>query len=413
MRKVTCLILAAACLISVLCTAGNLLIAPATASMPISSQAQTVVDYLEEKGYDVTFVYFGSSPALTFNAEDCAVVVMRTFEHVKNMQFLPVHEAQFRDGNISLSNAYPEAEAFLVALFEDLDRDGLPDYGSQGYYQLSGGVYGGRTQTAFPNDYWINADNFGNSTSPVQTPSPTPQPPAQPQTASSLELFCQSSTSYRDFKVDISGRLSQNCTGIPQAQILLSYSVNAGNSWIDLTTSITDADGGFLEVWSPQVSGYYLLRAVYEGSSDFAAAERTVSFAVVPFEEQKVFSLTSNSTVTSLFFNSTSQELSFSVNGTSGTTGYVSISMPKTLVNDASALKVYLDGAPLVYTAELQGDSVFVTFTYHHSSHKVTVALGDASEGIAADWDLGLLAGAVAATAIAAAGLLVFIKRRH
>jgi hypothetical protein len=403
LRKLTCLFLVAAlCFISALSAASNVFLVSVAATTPISSQAQMVVDYLEEKGYDATFVYFGSNRTLTFSTEDCALVIMRTFEHVKNMQFLPSHEAQFIQGNNSLANAYPNAEVFLIGLFEDLDRDGLPDYGSQGYYQISGGTYGGRVQTAFPKDYWVNAHNFvgNNSSLPVQTPTPTPQPTTQPHIVPALELFCQSSTSYTNFKVDITGRLSENNTGIPSAQILLSYSVNAGNSWVDLTTSITDGNGDFSEVWTPQVTGHYLLKAVYAGSPDYAAVNKTVSFAVVPFEEQNVFSLTSNSTVTSLFFNSTSQELSFRVSGASGTTGYVSVYMPKTLISDISALKVYLDEVPVTYTADSQADSILITFTYHHSAHQVTIALSNTSTISTNNWETGLLIGVVIAVVI-------------
>ena len=149
---------------------------------------------------------------------------------------------------------------------------------------------------------------------------------------------------------------------------------------------------------------------MYAGNPDYAATNKTVSFAVVPFEEQNVFSLTSNSTVTSLFFNSTSQELSFSVNVTSGTTGYVSVYMPKTLVSDASALKVYLDGVPLTYTADSQTDSIFVTFTYPHSTHKVTIALSNASTFSTNDWETGLLIGTVTAIGITVA---VWAVMRH
>lgn len=168
----------------------------------ISTAAQQVVDELEQKGYDVTFVYFGSNRELTFGAEDCAVVAMLTFEHIKNFQFLPSHEKQFLAGSNSLAKAYPKAEAFLVALMEDLNRDGIPDgVGdgklAQGIYQLSGGAYGGRTQTAFPSAYWVNSDDYvsGNNTSP--SPSPTPSPTEQPLTKneSTLEVSCQSSTS--------------------------------------------------------------------------------------------------------------------------------------------------------------------------------------------------------------------------
>ncbi len=107
---------------------------------PISAAAQSVVDYLDAKGFDVTFVYFGSNTTLTYDTEDCALVVMRTYEHVKNFQFTATHDEQFREGNNSLHLAYPNAEVFIVFLFEDLDIDGTPDNWPEGngYYEASG-----------------------------------------------------------------------------------------------------------------------------------------------------------------------------------------------------------------------------------------------------------------------------------
>ncbi len=359
---------------------------PITAAAPISSAAQQVVDELETRGFDVTFVYFGSDHELTFGAEDCAVIAMLTSEHIKNFQFLPIHEEQYRAGNSALARAYPNAEAFLVALMEDLDRNGFPDGAgdgvrAQGVYQLSGGVYGGRTQTNLPDEYWVNSGDYVSANASLPTASPTPIPTEQPQPKkeSNIEVSCQSTTSSMNFKVDITGRLTANDASIAGAQILLSYSVNAGNSWNDLTTAITGSNGEFSEVWTPQASGYYLLKAVYTGDTDYSEGSKIVNFVVMPFEEENVFSVTSNSTVTALSFDSNSQTLSFSVNGTSNTTGYVSLYIPKSLVSDVSALKVYLDEELLPYTATEEQAAVLVTFTYHHSSHEVTIQMNSSA----------------------------------
>lgn len=158
---------------------------------------QLVVDSLESKGFDVTFVYFGSNKNLTFGTEDSAVVVMKTTEHVKNFQFTTNQELQFREGNNTLHEAYPNAEVFIVFIFEDLDNDGIPDGSPQsnGYYEVSGGVFGGRTSTAFPNDYWNQADKYilmnlitptpTPSATPTSTPPPTITPTPQPTQAPS------------------------------------------------------------------------------------------------------------------------------------------------------------------------------------------------------------------------------------
>jgi hypothetical protein len=159
---------------------------PTPTPSPMPNAKQYVVDTLEGKGFDVTFVYFGSNTTLTYGTEDAAVVVMRTTEHVKNFNFSSTQEMMFREGNRTLHEAYPNAEVFLVFIFEDLNNDGLPDPQTNGYYEVSGGVFGGRTETAFPSDYWNQADKFGLVTTvsptptPTQTPTPTPSPTALP-----------------------------------------------------------------------------------------------------------------------------------------------------------------------------------------------------------------------------------------
>jgi hypothetical protein len=140
---------------------------------------QLVVDSLESKGFDVTFVYFGSNKTLTCGAEDAAVLIMKTFEHVKNFQFTSNQERQFKEGNNTLFEAYPNAEAFLVGLFEDLDNDGTPDgYPQEGncYLDMSGGGYGGRSGGSFQTAYWSQANSFisTNGTTPTLGPTVTP-----------------------------------------------------------------------------------------------------------------------------------------------------------------------------------------------------------------------------------------------
>jgi hypothetical protein len=355
------LFLVTLCFISVFSAVDTSFLLSVVEAAPISPQAQMVVDDLEAKGYDVTFVYFGSNKTLTFGTEDCAVVVMKTFEHVKNFKFLPSHEAQFKEGNNSLAKAYSNAEVFIVFLFEDIDKNGVPD-GYNGYYEISGGVFGGRTETAFYTDYWVKADDFvaGNSSLPTQSPAPTPtpQPTAQPNKVPTLELSCKSSISSTDLKIDITGRLSENNTGIPSAQILVSYSVDAGNSWIGLTTAVTNGNGDFFEVWTPQIS--------------------------------------------------------FSVNGTSGTSGYVNLYLPKSLVNDVSALIVSLDDTPIDYTATSQEDSIQITFSYQHSAHQIIINVNSPDQTTAkGGGDTWLIIGAIAAAVgIVMAGLIMMQRKR-
>lgn len=97
---------------------------------------------------------------------------------------------------------------------------------------------------------------------------------------------------------------------------------------------------------------------------------------------QSFFFINSNSTVSALFFNSTSSELSFTVNGTSGTAGYVKVTIAKSLVASVQNVKVYLDGSQLDVAITSNADSWLLEFTYMHSEHQVKINLAaNAVEG--------------------------------
>ena len=183
---------------------------------------------------------------------------------------------------------------------------------------------------------------------PTPEPTPTSNNSSTPKLETSLNVNCQSSTTYSNFKVNIQGTLTSNNAGLSDSSIQLSYSVDGGNSWTPLTFLSTDDTGAFQAVWTPLVTGNYYLNATYEGNSEFSPASTIVHFAVLPVEDTSVFSVASNSTVTALTFNSTSQELSFKVSGETGTTGYVNVYISKSLMNDTSRLRVYLDDEELL-----------------------------------------------------------------
>ena len=225
----------------------------------------------------------------------------------------------------------------------------------------------------------------------------------------SLFISLSSSTSYVGFKVEINGNLTSNDVGISGAPILLSYSVTNGDSWNDLTLVNTISDGGYSAVWMLSATGNYLVMATWNGNATYPGTTTIINLAVIPFKEQTVFSVTSNSTVSELAFNSTSRELSFTVTGPSGTTGYVNVYIAKTLINIAD-VKVYLDSDQLNYTVTSEDDSWHLHFTYLHSTHTIAINLGLAPlipPQLITPLSLGILA-----VALAVATVLLILKIR-
>jgi len=189
-----------------------------------------------------------------------------------------------------------------------------------------------------------------------------------------LDISGKSSASYFGFNVEIKGSLTLNETGIPEAPILLSYSVNGGKSWQDLTFVYTDSDGSFSATWLPSVTGNYLIQAKYEGNATCLGTAVIVNLAIVSFADKDVFSVTSNSTVSSLVFDSENQELSFTVTGPSGTAGYVDVYVAKNIVKDINDVKAHVDDSEVNYTSSSIQDSWLIHLTYQHSSHEVILS---------------------------------------
>jgi hypothetical protein len=230
-----------------------------------------------------------------------------------------------------------------------------------------------------------------------------------------LAVSCKSSTTVSDFRVEISGSLTHDGTGLQGAPVLLSYSVDGGEIWNQLTLVNTGTNGNFLAVWLPTVTGNYLLKAEYLGDDNYSETSIIVNFVVSPFDEQNVFSVTSNSTISTLAFNATSGELYFTVSGQADTRGYINVYVPEALISDAANLEVFLDGNTISFNVELLADSWFISFSYPHSTHEVAMKMNSASSTTVNENQLEqwLPYGIIIVLATITAFLLTVIKRKN
>lgn len=226
-----------------------------------------------------------------------------------------------------------------------------------------------------------------------------------------LFLFLSTSTSYFGFKIEIDGNLTCNELGVPDAAILLSYSVTAEKSWNDITLIDTTSDGLYSAIWMPQATGSYMVKAVWAGNSTYPASTMTVNLAVIPFEERNVFSVISDSTVSELSFESVQRELTFTVEGLAGTMGYADVYIAKTLIGNIEEVEVKLNGTEIEYTATSLDDSWLIHFTYLHSAHTVAVNLGLETEVV--DGRPSPLVYFIVGAAVIALAIGVLVRRRR
>jgi hypothetical protein len=127
------------------------------------------------------------------------------------------------------------------------------------------------------------------------------------------------------------------------------------------------------------------------------------------------FSVVSNSTVTGLAFNSTSEVLSFTVSGPSGTHGFTNVTIAKTLIVNTSTLEVYLDGNKINYTMASTNYYWLIHFTYHHSTHKIVIYMRGLQPEAASEaqyWSFALSSGIIIALIAAAIVIMGAIVRK-
>jgi parallel beta-helix repeat protein len=200
-------------------------------------------------------------------------------------------------------------------------------------------------------------------------------------------ISTSSSSAFVGFALDINGTLYDIYgNGLENQTVVLYYAFPRADTWVPITSDITDQLGKYYINWIPPATGYFTIKAVWAGNSTHFGASNNISLSTIPYQNQYVFSVESNSTISVLAFNSTSLELSFTVTGETGTTGYVKVTIAKSFVSNIADVKVYLDGNLTEYSATSQDDAWILTFTYTHSIRYVTLDLKTATiTGISPD----------------------------
>jgi hypothetical protein len=126
------------------------------------------------------------------------------------------------------------------------------------------------------------------------------------------------------------------------------------------------------------------------------------------------FSISLNSTVSDLAFNSTSRNLSFTVQGLDNTTGYADVYVSKTLIDDITKVETYMDGNPIDHTTTSSIDSWLLHFTYLHSTHMVVLSMGQLKSETSAELPLGIIAiGGIIIVAFAISSIIVLRRRTN
>lgn len=207
-----------------------------------------------------------------------------------------------------------------------------------------------------PSDY-----SFRNIQNPFDNPA-------------SLSISTESSSTTAGSAVNVFGYLmDSNGSALQNKTIVLSYTFPGANSWIPITSGLTNEQGEYNVQWINSASGTFTLKTEWSGDAIYSSASNTTTLTFLPYENHQVFLIESNSTVYAFAFNNDTSTLNFNVTGPSGSTGFVRATIAKQFLSNGDNLQVYLDGKQLNYSVTSGVDSWVLTFNYSHSTHQVSI----------------------------------------
>jgi hypothetical protein len=212
------------------------------------------------------------------------------------------------------------------------------------------------------------------------------------------------------------------------ASVLLTFTVDrtetlSGTPWGRNLTYVSighfsnTTDSYDWTVWNDAQSGLLLKLAVesktptctsYEEAEIIETGIEWDKFDVAHDGQPYKVLVDTNSTLGEFTYDSNTNRISLTVEGSAGTSGMCNITVPKGLVPAGHSIEVYVDGQKIAYTHTEDSSNYYVYVLYQHSTH--TVILGFVNAAIWLQWWFWLAIGTVI---VASAGLFYLIKRKH
>jgi hypothetical protein len=193
-----------------------------------------------------------------------------------------------------------------------------------------------------------------------------------PQTPVTVYLSLNSGLIYTGQEVELTGNLTCNGQGVPNELVILSRKTYIeGESWVNIATVKTNEYGSYTASWKA-FFGYYEVKATWKGNMTYPESSISRNVIVQGFGNL-ITEFSSNSTITELNFNQTTNILAFSVEGPSGTSGYVNINLEKQSEFNPEKIAAFMDGKPLNFDMESSDQFWTLKFSYNHSTHSIIV----------------------------------------
>jgi len=227
-----------------------------------------------------------------------------------------------------------------------------------------------------------------------------------------ISISTTPSSKMTGFGVKIDGALFDIYgNGLDSKQLLFYYTFPGATGWSAITSTTTDTLGHYSIQWIPTASGYFTVKAEWLGNATHNYAGHNITLSVLFYQNQYALSVESNSTISGLVFNATSQKLTFITSGPNGTRGYSKVIIAKNLMPDIAKTKVFLDGTQIEYSYGSQDDSWTLTLTYNHGIHQIEIQFISSIKFLGLEWWMWIIVIIVMGALIS--GALIFYKRKR
>ena len=197
------------------------------------------------------------------------------------------------------------------------------------------------------------------------------------KTPTLISLSTSTPSATAGYSVNISVTLLDfYCNRIGNETVNLYYTYSGfENVAVAIASGLTDTFGSLSVEWIPPAPSYFVIHAMYAGNYTHVESSKSATFSMLPYGEVYLFSVESNSTVSSMGFDTNSQTLSFTATGVGGTRGYAKVTAAKSLIPNLALLSVYVDGKEYSYNVTDANDSWVILFVYDHSVHLIEIRL--------------------------------------
>lgn len=229
-----------------------------------------------------------------------------------------------------------------------------------------------------PGSYWVGLTAY-DSRGPGQTSALEVR--VTEQTPVTIYEALSTDTIFIGQNVLITGNLTCNGQGVPNEIVSFYTKVYLDEApWVPIGTAKTQSDGTYSYEWTTMKPSGYQVKAEWTGNTTYPQTSVTNNLYVIPYGDF-ITGFDSNSTITSLSYNMTTRQLTFNAQGPDGSSGYVNVMLEKNSAFNPQTVTVLFDNKPLQYTVDSTETDWILSFTYHHSTHRIMVDFTGAGDG--------------------------------